>query len=202
MLRKSEGKIFISGCDLDDDLKGIRKSLGVCTQKDLLYEFMDVREHLEFICGLKGIPEGEIQTEVDRIIQSCCLENEKEKFSQNLSGGNKRKLSLAMALVGGSKIVFLDEPSSGLDPNSRRMIWDILEKVRDERRTIILTTHHLEEAEHLAQRIGIMAKGKLLTVGTNEFIKTQFGVGYHLQVSLRSLESAPKFETQSLVSDQ
>jgi ATP-binding cassette, subfamily A (ABC1), member 3 len=67
-----------------------------------------------------------------------------------MSGGNKRKLSLAMALVGGSKIVFLDEPSSGLDPNSRRLIWDILEKVRDESRTIILTTHHLEEAEHLA----------------------------------------------------
>jgi ATP-binding cassette, subfamily A (ABC1), member 3 len=67
-----------------------------------------------------------------------------------MSGGNKRKLSLAMALVGGSKIVFLDEPSSALDPNSRRLIWDILEKVRDESRTIILTTHHLEEAEHLA----------------------------------------------------
>lgn len=76
-----------------------------------------------------------------------------------------------MALIGGSKIVFLDEPSSGLDPNSRRMIWDILEEVKNEKRTIILTTHHLEEAEHLAQRIGIMAKGKLLTVGTNDYIK-------------------------------
>jgi ATP-binding cassette subfamily A (ABC1) protein 3 len=89
----------------------------------------------------------------------------------NLSGGNKRKLSLAMALIGNSKIIFLDEPSSGLDPNSRRLIWDILEQVKNENRTIILTTHHLEEAEHLAERIGIMARGKLLTVGSNDYIK-------------------------------
>ena len=99
-----------------------------------------------------------------------------------------------MALVGGSKIVFLDEPSSGLDPGSRKMIWDILEKVREEKRTIILTTHHLEEAEHLAQRIGIMAKGKLLTVGTNEFIKTQFGVGYHLNITSRGGEESREIE--------
>jgi len=73
--------------------------------------------------------------------------------------------------VGGSKIVFLDEPSSGLDPVSRRMIWDILIELKSEKRTIVLTTHHLEEAEVLAERIGIMARGKLLTVGSNDFIK-------------------------------
>ena len=73
--------------------------------------------------------------------------------------------------MGGSKIVFLDEPSSGLDPVSRRMIWDILIELKSEKRTIVLTTHHLEEAEVLAERIGIMARGKLLTVGSNDFIK-------------------------------
>ena len=78
--------------------------------------------------------------------------------------------------------MFLDEPSSGMDPINRRTIWDILEKIKNENRTIILTTHHLEEAEHLASRIGIMARGELLTVGTNEFIKKRFGIGYHLSV--------------------
>ena len=77
----------------------------------------------------------------------------------------------------------MDEPSSGLDPNSRRMIWDILEQVKNENRTIILTTHYLEEAEHLAERIGIMAKGKLLAVGSCNYIKTKFGVGYFLTVT-------------------
>jgi len=76
----------------------------------------------------------------------------------------------------------LDEPSSGLDPNSRRIIWEILKEVKAAQRTIVLTTHHLEEAEELAERIGIMAKGKLLTVGSSDFIKKNFGVGYHLYV--------------------
>lgn len=87
-----------------------------------------------------------------------------------------------MALIGGSKILLLDEPSSGLDPSSRRIIWDILKSLKNERRTIILTTHHLEEAEELAERIGIMAKGKLLTVGSVDFIKKQFGIGFHLEI--------------------
>ena len=194
MIPKSGGKVTICGKDLDEDLEGIRGNLGVCTQKDVLYDLLSVSEHLRFLCELKGIPDYEIEANVDYIIEKCNLVDEKNKYSKNLSGGNKRKLSLAMALVGGSKIVFLDEPSSGLDPNSRRLIWDILEKVREEKRTIILTTHHLEEAEHLAQRIGIMAKGKLLTVGTNEFIKTQFGVGYHLNITSRGGEESREIE--------
>lgn len=88
-------------------------------------------------------------------MEKCLLKTERGKFSKNLSGGNKRKLSLAMALIGHSKILFLDEPSSGLDPSSRRILWDILKEVKKESRTIILTTHHLEEAEELAERIGV-----------------------------------------------
>lgn len=83
-----------------------------------------------------------------------------------------------MALIGGSKIIFLDEPTSGMDNLSRRAIWDILESVRKEKRTLVLTTHHLDEAEVLADRIGIMVKGKLLAVGSSQFIKKNFGEGY------------------------
>lgn len=100
-----------------------------------------------------------------------------------LSGGSKRKLSLAMALVGNSKIIFLDEPTSGMDAYSRRSIWKILEKIRLEERTIILTTHHLDEAEILADRIGIMSRGELLAVGTSDFIKKKFGEGYNLKLT-------------------
>lgn len=89
-----------------------------------------------------------------------------------------------MALIGGSKIVFLDEPTSGMDNLSRKAIWDILESVRSEQRTLVLTTHHLDEAEVLADRIGIMAKGKLLAVGSSQFIKKNFGEGYSLRVSV------------------
>lgn len=88
-----------------------------------------------------------------------------------------------MALVGNSKIIFLDEPTSGMDAYSRRSIWKILEKIRLEERTIILTTHHLDEAEILADRIGIMSRGELLAVGTSDFIKKKFGEGYNLKLT-------------------
>jgi len=87
---------------------------------------------------------------------------ERNKRANILSGGSKRKLSLAMALVGNSRILFLDEPTSGMDSYSRRIIWNILKRIKEQKRTIILTTHHLDEAELLADKIGIMAKGKLV----------------------------------------
>ena len=87
----------------------------------------------------------------------CMLEGEKMKYVKELSGGNKRKLSLAMALIGKSKIIFLDEPTSGLDPVTRRNVWTILQDLKKEKRTLILTTHHLDEAEVLSERIAIMA---------------------------------------------
>ncbi len=92
-----------------------------------------------------------------------------------------------MALVGNSKIIILDEPTSGMDAYSRRVIWQILEKIKLEKRTIILTTHHLEEAEILADRIGIMSKGKLLAVGTSDFIKKKFGEGYNIKLNSENL---------------
>ena len=84
-----------------------------------------------------------------------------------MSGGSKRKLSLAMALIGGSQVIFLDEPTSGMDAMSRRVIWEILENIKNDNRTLVLTTHHLDEAEVLADRIAIMASGKLLACGTS-----------------------------------
>jgi ATP-binding cassette subfamily A (ABC1) protein 3 len=112
----------------------------------------------------------------------------------DLSGGSKRKLSLAMALVGNAKIIFLDEPTSGMDAFSRRSIWKILEKIRLEKRTIILTTHHLDEAEVLADRIGIMSKGELLAVGTSDFIKKKFGEGYNLKLTLEEANPNPELK--------
>jgi len=94
-----------------------------------------------------------------------------------------------MSLVGDSKIIFLDEPTSGMDAFSRRAIWDILERIKGDNRTIILTTHHLDEAEHLADRIGIMAKGELLTVGSSDFIKKKFGEGYNLKLGFSNVEN-------------
>ena len=123
------------------------------------------------------------EMEIQKVLETVGLSKETKKFAKDLSGGNKRKLSLAMSIMGGSQLLFLDEPTSGMDPVSRRVIWQLLKKLRHEGKTIILTTHHLEEADEIADRLGVMSKGKLLALGTSNFIKKNFGVGYHLLIN-------------------
>lgn len=179
------GSIRLNGMNYADELEQIRRTTGVCVQQDILYDRLTVKEHLRYYAELKGVPDRHLEAEVDSIVATCALAGEELKQAANLSGGNKRKLCLGIALVGGSKLVFLDEPSSGLDPNSRQSIWAILRQIRDQNRTIVLTTHHLEEAEILAQRVGIMNHGKLAIVGDCAYIRSKFGVGYHLNITYR-----------------
>ena len=108
--------------------------------------------------------------------------NEKTKLAPKLSGGMKRRLSIAMALVGGAKFILMDEPTSAVDPASRSEIWKVIQETKKER-CIILTTQHLTEADHLSDRIGILSHGELLCLGSPHYIKRTFGVGYHLQLS-------------------
>ncbi|EGR34523.1 hypothetical protein IMG5_008720 [Ichthyophthirius multifiliis] len=185
LIQKTEGKISYFENDLEENLDQIRQNIGLCTQKDVLYDDLTIEEHLEFIARIKGIQCGKkIKEDVEKIIVLVTLQDERKKLAKNLSGGNKRKLSLGMALIGGSRIIFLDEPTSGMDTMSRINIWKILEKIQN--RTIVLTTHHLEEAEKLAHRIAIMNFGKLLILGSSEYIKQKFGVGYNCLVQINS----------------
>ncbi|KRW99166.1 P-loop containing nucleoside triphosphate hydrolase [Pseudocohnilembus persalinus] len=184
MIKKNSGQIqFSNHGDLDFNYDNIRQNIGLCSQKDVLYDDLTVVEHLRFYGKLKGKKGQQLEDEIFNLIPKIGLQQEFTKQAKNLSGGNKRKLSLGMALIGSSKIILLDEPTSGMDSISRRQLWDILETIKEEQRTIILTTHHLEEAEALADRIGIMNKGKLVIVGSSDFIKKNFGVGYHLYLN-------------------
>ena len=115
-------------------------------------------------------------------MRDCDLLQLKNQFSKTLSGGQKRKLSLAMAIINHNKIIILDEPSSGMDPNARIQLWSIINNLKSANKTIIFTTHYLEEADFLCDRIAIINKGKLLILGTSDFIKKKFGVGYTLTV--------------------
>lgn len=180
MIEKTYGSVSMYGLDLDQDLDKIRLSLGLCTQKDCLYDELTVIEHLQFIQRIKRVENQADQ--IESLLQTTELIYEKDKLVSSLSGGSKRKLSLAMALVGDAKVIFLDEPTSGMDAYSRRAIWAILERIKEQQRTIILTTHHLDEVEILADRVGIMARGQLLAVGSSQYIKKQFGEGYTLSI--------------------
>jgi ATP-binding cassette subfamily A (ABC1) protein 3 len=115
-------------------LDEVRKNLGFCCQKDILYEELTVDEHLKYICEIKQLSKNFIEGEINFIVEKVGLTAERKKKINELSGGNKRKLSLGMALVAGSKIIFLDEPTSGMDPNTRRTIWEIMKKIKGDNR--------------------------------------------------------------------
>uniref|UniRef100_A0A8C2RYQ1 ABC transporter domain-containing protein n=1 Tax=Capra hircus TaxID=9925 RepID=A0A8C2RYQ1_CAPHI len=179
LYRPTSGKVYISGYDISKDMVQVRKSLGLCPQDDILFHHLTVSEHLYFYCVIKGVPPKTRSKEINKMLLSFDLIEKRDALSKSLSGGMKRKLSIIIALIGDSKVVILDEPTSGMDPVSRRFTWDVLQKHK-ENRTILLTTHHMDEADVLGDRIAIMAKGTLQCCGSTIFLKKVYGVGYHL----------------------
>lgn len=120
------------GLDLIEDLDSLRKIIGICNQRDVLYDQLSFEESLEFMGKIKGLSGQKLQQEIEYVIQKTRTESHRKKLVCQLSGGNKRKLSLGQALIGGSKVIFLDEPTSGMDTISRRKIWEILETLKQE----------------------------------------------------------------------
>ena len=160
----------------------IRTSIGFCPQHDILYDELTVAEHLDLIASVKGYSSKEIKEEVLKVSEFVGLQNDLEKKSKQLSGGMKRRLSVAMAVTGGSKVIILDEPTSGLDPYNRRTLWELIRKFK-KNRAIVLTTHFMEEADALSDRIAIMNHGQVKCCGSPLFLKNTFGSGYRLTLS-------------------
>uniref|UniRef100_A0A3P9L2N4 P-type phospholipid transporter n=1 Tax=Oryzias latipes TaxID=8090 RepID=A0A3P9L2N4_ORYLA len=175
----TSGTALINGYDIRTDMDSIRKYLGMCPQHNVLFDELTVEEHIYFYGRLKGLNPSELQTEMDQMIKDVGLLHKRKDLVKNLSGGMQRKLSVAIAFVGGSKIVILDEPTAGVDPFARRGIWDLLLKYK-KGRTIILSTHHMDEADILGDRIAIISHGKMRCCGSSIFLKKSFGSGYYL----------------------
>lgn len=179
MLEPTSGTALINGYDIRKDMDLARTSIGFCPQHNILFDELTVREHILFYCGLKGLSNTEAEYEVEKYIKTMDLKGKENAMSSTLSGGMKRKLSVVIALCGKSKVVFLDEPTSGMDPGARRSLWDILLAEKKDR-TIILTTHFMDEADVLSDRIAILADGELKCAGSTFFLKRHFGTGHHL----------------------
>lgn len=175
----TSGSAHVNGKSILTGMDAIRDSLGLCPQHNVLFDRLTVKEHLEFFINLKGTFGQQANSEVLQMINDIQLNDKMNWASSKLSGGMKRKLSCAIALIGGSEIVFLDEPTSGMDPYARRGTWDLLLKHKAGK-TIILTTHFMDEADFLGDRIAIMADGQLRCCGSSLFLKSRYGVGYHL----------------------
>ncbi|XP_058837014.1 phospholipid-transporting ATPase ABCA3-like isoform X2 [Topomyia yanbarensis] len=179
MFSPSSGTALVNDHDIRTEIEGVRRSLGLCPQHNVLFSELTVAEHIRFFAKLKGVGKDQVSDEIEKYVNLLELKDKKNAQSHTLSGGMKRKLAVGVALCGGSKVVLLDEPSSGMDPSARRSLWELLQKEKVGR-TVLLSTHFMDEADVLGDRIAIMAEGSLRAVGSPFFLKKAFGVGYRL----------------------
>ena len=181
------GDITIQGIPIGDNFDEARKLIGYCPQYDAIFPNMTVDEHLKYYSLIKGIPEHRRPRAIEKAIHDLNLKDHRNKLAGTLSGGNKRKLSVAIAIIGNPPIILLDEPSAGMDPEARRFMWSVVEKIsqRDKKSAVILTSHSMEEAEALSTKMGIMVRGGIFRCfGTSQHIKNKFGIGYEIEVKI------------------
>ncbi|CAG2245460.1 ABCA5 [Mytilus edulis] len=183
LVSPTRGTAKVLGLDINNpgDMLKIRQTTGVCPQHNILFDKLTVIEHLQLFAGIKGTKKDNMMKSIKQILNDVGLLDQDDTFALNLSGGQKRKLSVAIALIGDPKIVFLDEPTAGIDPFSRRHLWSVL-KEKKKGRVILLTTHFMDEADILADRKAFISKGKLRCCGSSLFLKNRFGIGYHLNM--------------------
>eukprot|EP01083_Nonionella_stella_P073008 197117_1 len=178
----SSGSARLNGFSIKTQQRALRRFVGYCPQTDALIEKLSPREHLKLFARIRNVPEKNVATLTSALIDLIGLTEHADKKVKELSFGNKRKLSTVIALIGCPKICFLDEPSSGMDPQAKRAVWDLITKTMGAG-AVILNTHHMEECEALCQRVSIMISGEFRCIGTLPHLKSKFGKGYHVEIS-------------------
>ncbi|XP_009803673.1 ABC transporter A family member 7-like isoform X1 [Nicotiana sylvestris] len=179
LIKPSSGTAYAQGMDIRTDMDMIYTNMGVCPQHDLLWEKLTGREHLLFYGRLKNLIGADLTQAVEESLKSVNLFHGgvADKQTGKYSGGMKRRLSVAISLIGDPKVVYMDEPSTGLDPASRNNLWNVVKRAKQDR-AIILTTHSMEEAEHLCDRLGIFVDGSLQCLGNPKELKARYGGSY------------------------
>jgi len=185
ILKPTKGTAIIAGFDVVKDLEEIKTVIGVCPQEAAVFKFLNARENIELFGSLHGIPKKELEKRTDTFLELLGLAEASERMVKGYSGGMLRKLNLIMALISDPKIAFLDEPTVGMDPRARRKTWEFIEALKDQNKTIILTTHYIEEAEALSDRVGIIDYGKLIELGTPKELMEKYETKNLEQVFLK-----------------
>ena len=172
--KPTSGDALLLGKSINTDLAEVKELIGISPQETAVAPNLTVKENLELMCGAYGFDKIKTKEKTSEMLAKFSFEKIKSKKAGKLSGGWQRKLSIAMALIGEPKILFLDEPTLGLDVISRSELWDMIRLLKG-KITIVLTTHYMEEAEALSSRIGIMKDGVLIAVGTADELKKRAG---------------------------
>ncbi|XP_039195689.1 retinal-specific phospholipid-transporting ATPase ABCA4 isoform X2 [Crotalus tigris] len=185
-IKVTSGDAVVVGHSILTQIWDVHQNMGYCPQFDAIDELLTGREHLFLYARLRGVPEAEIQRVAEWGIQKLGLSQNADQLAGTYSGGTKRKLSTAIALIGCPPLVLLDEPTTGMDPQSRRLLWNSIFSVIRDGRAVVLTSHSMEECEALCTRIAIMAKGTFKCLGTIQDLKYKYGDGYIVTMKIKA----------------
>lgn len=185
------GSINIFGREVtnDDDIQEIRQLVGICPQQNVLFQNLTVSEHLCFFGTIKGLTGRDLDNNVTYMVTVLGLLPYVNSPSKTLSGGNKRKLCLAIAFIGNPKLIIIDEPTSGMDPKSRRLVWNILTQLK-QNKVVMLTTHYMDEAEILSDKVLILDNGLLRCSSSLYYLKNSFTTGFLLTIVVAFLDNS------------
>jgi ABC-2 type transport system ATP-binding protein len=188
LLKPDSGVVKILGVNPNINGTEIKRKLGIIPQMPTFYEDLTVQENLEFIARIYDIPILEARDRINQLITQVGLKKKRDAITKTLSGGQKRRLNLILALVHDPQIILCDEPTPGLDPQSRMIVWDFIKKLPTEGKTVILTTHYMEEADRLSNRIAIIDHGEILVLNSPDQLKASVGKGDIVEISLKGNE--------------
>ena len=188
-LAQDNGSIYVNEKNTIGHFNELNELFGYCPQFDAIFEHLTVFENLEFYARIKGIKQQYTSLIVEAIIEEMSLDEFTNKISGKLSGGNKRKLSVAISMISNPPIILLDEPSTGMDPEARRYMWSVIHKMSTKgiKSSVIMTTHSMDEAETLCKRIAIMVNGEFVCFGKADQIKQKYGYGYEANVRIKPM---------------
>ena len=174
LLKPTEGTIRVMGLDVQEKGPEAREVMGVSPQETAIYPYLTGEENIRLFGELYSVPRKTLDARVDYVLEKLGLLDEARRRVGKYSGGMKRRVSIAMALVTDPKVVLLDEPTVGMDPQARRAVWDFIVELRDRGKTVVLTTHYMEEADELCDEVGIIDHGKLIELGPPEKLREKY----------------------------
>ena len=174
LLELTSGSANVGGYDIQKEAHKVKEMIGVCPQATAVFPYLTGRQNVEFFGNLHTMPKEKLRKNTDDLLERLDLAADAKRRVKSYSGGMRRRINLIMALVHDPEIAFLDEPTVGMDPQSRRAVWDFIKELKRQNKTVILTTHYMEEAEELCDRVGIIDHGKLIALDSPEQLKQQF----------------------------
>lgn len=176
LLQPKKGHVIINGIDVHKEMRKIKPLIGVCFQESIFYETLTGKENLEFVASLYNVPREKVKEVVSNSLERVLLsEEDSDKRVEYYSGGMKRRLAVAAALLNDPQLLLLDEPTTGLDPQVRRALWDAIEALKKEERSILLTTHYMDEADILSDKVAVIDKGRIIALDTPKALKDSLG---------------------------